>query len=54
MIKIFYLQIVLGQPGYGTPEEIATLGLEGINFCMGGPGVIFSRTALLSKLCVYV
>ncbi|XP_047425616.1 chondroitin sulfate synthase 3 [Mugil cephalus] len=37
----------LGQTGLGTPEELGRLALEpGENFCMGGPGMIFSREVL--------
>lgn len=40
------LQIYMGQAGHGLPGVKDTLGLNGSNFCMGGPGVIFSRRAL--------
>ncbi|XP_032807322.2 chondroitin sulfate synthase 1 [Petromyzon marinus] len=37
----------LGQTGLGTAEELGKLALEpGENFCMGGPGMVFSREAL--------
>ncbi|KAM9307197.1 chondroitin sulfate synthase 3 [Pholidichthys leucotaenia] len=37
----------LGQTGLGTAEELGRLALEpGENFCMGGPGMIFSREVL--------
>ncbi|KAI5629273.1 chondroitin sulfate synthase 1 precursor, partial [Silurus asotus] len=37
----------LGQTGLGTTEELGKLALEpGENFCMGGPGMIFSREVL--------
>ncbi|XP_061411155.1 chondroitin sulfate synthase 1-like [Lethenteron reissneri] len=37
----------LGQTGLGTTEELGKLALEpGENFCMGGPGMVFSREAL--------
>ncbi|XP_061590533.1 chondroitin sulfate synthase 3 [Cololabis saira] len=37
----------LGQTGLGMPEELGKLALEpGENFCMGGPGMIFSREVL--------
>ncbi|XP_061888039.1 chondroitin sulfate synthase 3-like [Entelurus aequoreus] len=39
--------LYLGQTGLGTPEELGKLALEpGENFCMGGPGMIFSREVL--------
>ncbi|XP_038660641.1 chondroitin sulfate synthase 3-like [Scyliorhinus canicula] len=39
--------IYLGQTGLGTTEELGKLALEpGENFCMGGPGMIFSREVL--------
>ena len=37
----------IGQPGMGTKEEYGKLALgENENFCMGGPGIIFSRETL--------
>ena len=37
----------IGQTGRGTTEEFGTLSLDSDeNFCMGGPGVIFSRETL--------
>ncbi|XP_029941389.1 chondroitin sulfate synthase 3 [Salarias fasciatus] len=37
----------LGQTGLGMAEEVGRLALEpGENFCMGGPGMIFSREVL--------
>ncbi|CAF2883635.1 unnamed protein product [Rotaria sp. Silwood2] len=37
----------IGQPGVGTKEEFGKLALaENENFCMGGPGIIFSRETL--------
>lgn len=36
----------MGQAGHGIPEVRQRLGLRGHNFCMGGPGVIFSQKAL--------
>ncbi|XP_069025109.1 chondroitin sulfate synthase 3-like [Embiotoca jacksoni] len=37
----------LGQTGLGMAEELGRLALEpGENFCMGGPGMIFSREVL--------
>uniref|UniRef100_A0A1B6DYF9 Hexosyltransferase n=1 Tax=Clastoptera arizonana TaxID=38151 RepID=A0A1B6DYF9_9HEMI len=37
----------IGQPGRGNPDKKDLLGLgEFDNFCMGGPGVIFSRAML--------
>uniref|UniRef100_A0A4W5NC73 N-acetylgalactosaminyl-proteoglycan 3-beta-glucuronosyltransferase n=1 Tax=Hucho hucho TaxID=62062 RepID=A0A4W5NC73_9TELE len=39
--------LYLGQTGLGTAEELGKLALEpGENFCMGGPGMIFSREVL--------
>ncbi|XP_071586492.1 chondroitin sulfate synthase 3 [Heliangelus exortis] len=39
--------LYLGQTGLGNVEELGKLGLEpGENFCMGGPGMIFSREVL--------
>lgn len=39
--------LYLGQTGLGTAEELGRLALEpGENFCMGGPGMIFSREVL--------
>ena len=39
--------MLVGQPGKGVIEEIGHLSLlEDENFCMGGPGVIFSRATL--------
>ncbi len=42
-------QLYLGQPGKGKPKDIKRLKLlPHENYCMGGPGVIFSATALVS------
>ncbi|KAM3849953.1 chondroitin sulfate synthase 3-like [Diretmus argenteus] len=39
--------LYLGQTGLGMREELGKLALEhGENFCMGGPGMIFSRAVL--------
>ncbi|KAG7453777.1 chondroitin sulfate synthase 3 [Solea senegalensis] len=39
--------LYLGQTGLGMTEELGRLALEpGENFCMGGPGMIFSREVL--------
>ncbi|XP_053195976.1 chondroitin sulfate synthase 3 [Scomber japonicus] len=39
--------LYLGQTGLGMAEELGRLALEpGENFCMGGPGMIFSREVL--------
>lgn len=39
--------LYLGQTGLGVAEELGRLALEpGENFCMGGPGMIFSREVL--------
>ncbi|XP_054667206.1 chondroitin sulfate synthase 3-like [Grus americana] len=39
--------LYLGPTGLGNIEELGKLGLEpGENFCMGGPGMIFSREVL--------
>ncbi|XP_015282065.1 PREDICTED: chondroitin sulfate synthase 3 [Gekko japonicus] len=39
--------LYLGQTGLGNIEELGKLALEpGENFCMGGPGMIFSREVL--------
>lgn len=44
----------IGQPGTGNPEKKAELGLhKNDNFCMGGPGVIFSH-AMLGKLAPHI
>ena len=43
----------LGQPGMGWVEHRDKLGLAGHNFCMGGPGVLFSN-ALLKKICPFI
>jgi len=42
--------IYMGQPGLGWFGHREELGLNGHNFCMGGPGVILSRAAMLD-LC---
>ncbi|XP_065896500.1 chondroitin sulfate synthase 3-like isoform X2 [Dysidea avara] len=43
-------KIYMGSPGFGKPEDRKRLKLEDHeHYCMGGPGVIFSR-ALLRKL----
>lgn len=37
----------IGQAGLGTKEEFGTLSLDrNENFCMGGPGIVMSRTTL--------
>merc|ERR1711976_891311 len=36
----------MGQPGVGWFGHREELGLNGHNFCMGGPGVILSRKAM--------
>ncbi|XP_078620120.1 chondroitin sulfate synthase 1-like [Branchiostoma floridae x Branchiostoma japonicum] len=46
-------KVYMGQPGYGFPEVRNKLGLNGRNFCMGGPGVIFSRAAI-QALCPHL
>lgn len=39
--------LYLGQTGLGMAEELGKLAIEpGENFCMGGPGMIFSREVL--------
>ncbi|ESO98108.1 hypothetical protein LOTGIDRAFT_174390 [Lottia gigantea] len=39
--------LYMGSPGFGKSSELGHLGLfENSAFCMGGPGVIFSRSAL--------
>ncbi|CAN9504722.1 unnamed protein product [Ophioblennius macclurei] len=39
--------LYIGQTGLGMAEEVGRLALEpGENFCMGGPGMIFSREVL--------
>ncbi|XP_076613550.1 chondroitin sulfate synthase 3 isoform X2 [Chaetodon auriga] len=39
--------LYLGQTGLGMAEELGRLALEpGENFCMGGPGMVFSREVL--------
>lgn len=45
--------IYMGQPGHGVPEVRDRLGLNGHNFCMGGPSVIFNKKAL-KALCPYI
>ncbi|XP_070543153.1 chondroitin sulfate synthase 3-like [Ptychodera flava] len=45
--------VYIGQPGHGFPEVRHKLGLDGHNFCMGGPGVVFSRAALMG-LCPHL
>ncbi|XP_039255797.2 chondroitin sulfate synthase 1-like [Styela clava] len=45
--------IYMGQPGHGVPEVRDRLGLNGHNFCMGGPTVMFNRKAL-KKLCPHL
>nr|CAB3230901.1 chondroitin sulfate synthase 1-like [Phallusia mammillata] len=45
--------IYMGQPGHGVPEVREKLGLNGHNFCMGGPGVLFNRKAL-EALCPHI
>ncbi|XP_077988475.1 chondroitin sulfate synthase 3-like [Glandiceps talaboti] len=47
------MMVYMGQPGHGLPEVRNKLGLDGHNFCMGGPGVVFSRTALIN-LCPHI
>ena len=40
-------KLFLGQAGLGNTEEVGLLNLNhGDNFCMGGPGMIFSRETL--------
>ncbi|XP_038077297.1 chondroitin sulfate synthase 1-like [Patiria miniata] len=40
-------RLFIGQAGLGKQEELGLLNLEtGDNFCMGGPGMIFSRETL--------
>ncbi|CAH1255362.1 CHSY1 [Branchiostoma lanceolatum] len=46
-------KVYMGQPGYGFPAVRHKLGLNGRNFCMGGPGVIFSRAAI-QALCPHL
>ena len=43
----------LGQAGSGWVEHRDKLGLYGHNFCMGGPGVVFSH-ALMKKMCPHI
>ncbi len=39
--------IYMGCPGFGRPDDQSRIKLEGgEHYCMGGPGVIFSRSAL--------
>lgn len=45
--------LYLGQPGLGTTEKKGKLKLGNRPYCMGGPGVFFSR-ALLKKICPYL
>lgn len=45
--------IYLGQPGIGKQEKRDKLNLGNRAYCMGGPGVFFSR-ALLRKICPYL
>ena len=43
-------ELYIGQPGLGKPEDLQRIKLQPHeHYCMGGPGVIFSR-ALLEKL----
>ncbi|XP_019641054.1 PREDICTED: chondroitin sulfate synthase 1-like [Branchiostoma belcheri] len=46
-------KVYMGQPGYGFPAVRHKLGLNGRNFCMGGPGVMFSRAAI-QALCPHL
>ena len=36
----------MGQPGHGVPEMREKIGLDGHNFCMGGPGVVLNQRAM--------
>ncbi|CAD5111289.1 DgyrCDS610 [Dimorphilus gyrociliatus] len=45
--------IYLGQPGLGTAKKKDKLNLGNRAYCMGGPGVFFSR-ALLRQICPYL
>lgn len=39
--------LIVGQAGTGTAEELGQLSLEpDENFCMGGPGIVFSAETL--------
>jgi len=46
-------KVYMGQPGKGIPEMRESLGLDGHNFCMGGPGVLINRLAL-KDLCPHL
>ena len=40
-------KLLIGQPGLGNPKEFGLMGLNHEdNYCMGGPGMIMSRSAL--------
>ena len=44
----------IGQAGIGTKEEIGTLSLgQTDNYCMGGPGVVFSKETL-RQMCPHI
>ncbi len=46
--------IYMGCPGFGRPDDLERIKLKGNeHYCMGGPGVIFSRSAL-RKLAPYL
>ena len=46
MFFFFLPQIYMGQPGHGVPEMREKIGLDGHNFCMGGPGVVLNQRAM--------
>ena len=47
-------ELYIGQPGSGKPDDLERIKLlPHEHYCMGGPGVIFSRT-LLSKLAPHL
>ena len=47
-------EFYIGQPGMGKPEDLGRIKLQSYErYCMGGPGVVFSR-ALLKKLAPHL
>lgn len=47
------LRYYIGQAGYGRANDKGRLHLGDANFCMGGPGVIFSRS-MMQGLCPHI
>jgi len=44
--------IILGRPGFGSKEKRGMLNLaKNKNYCMGGPGIIFSQATSVNVDC---